>query len=328
MRIVFPGFIFLSALALSCGAAMAQGGGGCPAGYHKTGEQVEETPDARITHAICDRNIKPKPLKPADKCAALRERAERDLEISKRNQEQAEAGQEEMKAWGEMNKEAQLETIKDAISYLGGEYAESAEPAEAALEKLVAKADKLAKRATDAKKAAARAKYVARLEATLTKMKPALGDVLLRKGVGTAVDVEEKWDVASSEMHLIFNHAVEGNNELKQIVGDPRFKSTFYDPEDTAPGADLIKTLGDKAVEKGAKLALKAKKFATFTGPGVRALSFVTDLAYDLTKNYLSAQRAVQWSDVAGQFARASASLQRQYKRSFDAYRACRAGGG
>lgn len=34
-------------------------GDGCPAGYHKTGEQTEETPDAIIIHPVCEPNPRP-----------------------------------------------------------------------------------------------------------------------------------------------------------------------------------------------------------------------------------------------------------------------------
>lgn len=46
--------------------ATAAEGDGCPAGYHKTGEQTEETPDAIIVHPICEPN--PRPASADDFC--------------------------------------------------------------------------------------------------------------------------------------------------------------------------------------------------------------------------------------------------------------------
>ncbi|MBI2204702.1 MAG: hypothetical protein HYU41_12705 [Candidatus Rokubacteria bacterium] len=63
------------------------------------------------------------------------------------------------------------------------------------------------------------------------------------------------------------------------------------------------------------------------TGPAIRAAVFVRDASYAATLSALSTARVLQQSDVAGDLARASGALQKQYQTTVDALRACRQAG-
>lgn len=59
MRTLLATAVLLSAMAALKGPALAEGRGGCPDGYYKTGETTEETADAIIVHPLCKRVRRP-----------------------------------------------------------------------------------------------------------------------------------------------------------------------------------------------------------------------------------------------------------------------------
>ena len=57
MRYLLAPLAFMALLALPQATAAEEGG--CPAGYHRTGEETEETADAIIIHPVCEPNPRP-----------------------------------------------------------------------------------------------------------------------------------------------------------------------------------------------------------------------------------------------------------------------------
>ena len=90
------------------------------------------------------------------------------------------------------------------------------------------------------------------------------------------------------------------------------------------PGLDALSSLTQQAGEELSKLELGLERYQKFTGPTIRAAVFVRDAAYSALLSGLSTVRVLQQSDVAGDLAKATAALQKQYKKSIDALHACR----
>ena len=83
----------------------------------------------------------------------------------------------------------------------------------------------------------------------------------------------------------------------------------------------------DQAIEDAGKFLATAEEYDRLVGPTIRAGVFVRDVFYSDWLSAVSTARVVQASDLAGSFAKSSAVLQGQYKKSVDAVAACRQNG-
>ena len=135
------------------------------------------------------------------------------------------------------------------------------------------------------------------------------------------------WEIGRDTMHARVAADATKNEELRQLLADPKFREAFAGEGDTeSANAELFKTIGDTVVEQLSQSKKLLGRYAKMTAPGVRAGEFVVDLVYDDYKNWLSAQAVDQASGVAGDFARATRALQKRYQASVDALQECKAG--
>lgn len=268
------------------------------------------------------------PEKPRDPCAAQKRQADLDLERVKRLRDQAEANQEDLREWAKMNADAQREALIDAAKYFAGEYAENLLESQRSLSKLEQQAKKLAEGANAyGPRSKARKQYAAELASLLNDMRPQMTDVIGRQAAKSALDAQKVWELGRDTMHANVAAAAQQNDKLRAFLSDPKLREAFAGEGDTeSANAELFKTLEDAAVERLSQSKTFLVKYSKITGPTVRAGEFVVDLFYDDWKSWASKEGVVQASNVAGDFARATAALQKRYKASIDALEACKAG--
>lgn len=289
----------------------------CNPGYEIAGDECKLRQTPAVTRE-----------KPKDPCAAQQRQADLDLERVKKLRDQAEANQEDLREWEKMNADAQREALIDAAKYFAGEYAENLLESQRSLSKLEQQAKKLAEAANAyGPRSKARKQYAAELASLLNDMRPQMTDVIGRQAAKSALDAQKVWELGRDTMHADVGAAAQQNDKLRAFLANPKFHGAFAADNDTeSANAELFKTMEDAAVERLSQSKTFLAKYSKITGPTVRAGEFVVDLVYDDAKNWVGKEGVVQTSNVAGDFARATAALQKRYKASIDALQACKAG--
>lgn len=170
-------------------------------------------------------------------------------------------------------------------------------------------------------------KYLAQLDTALDHLKPLKGALLEKTIVQAGLDADKTWDVARDTMQHEFRVAAKHNQDVRALLKNPKFREAFTGDDIDAPGLEVMTVLAEQAGEDAGKFLLGMGKYDRFTGPTVRAVTFVRDVAYSTTLSYLSTQRVLQQSELAGALVKSAGVLQQRYKESVDALRACRAAG-
>jgi hypothetical protein len=170
-------------------------------------------------------------------------------------------------------------------------------------------------------------KYAAQLEATLADLEPKQLGLMAQEIVKAGLTADKTWNLVRNTIHHEAGVARNRNAAVREMLRDPEFKEAFAGGDLDTPGLDVLASLTQTAGEELGKLELGLERYGKFTGPAIRAAVFVRDASYSALLSGLSTQRVLQQNDLAGDLARATASLQAQYKRSIDAVRACRQAG-
>jgi hypothetical protein len=261
-------------------------------------------------------------------CAAALRQAEMDRRQIERQRQNIEMSQQELAEWSRLNEEAQKKALVAAVKFTVGTYTADIQSARASVSKLERHAAYLAKKAAQSRKYSTRMKYAAQLDSTLDRLDPKWAELMEKELLKAALDAEKAWSVARNTMHHEFRVAARHNESIRELLSDPAFRDAFSGDDIDTPGLDTFSTLAQSASEEIARFAVGLERYGKFTGPAVRAAVFVRDAAYSALLSWESTERVVQQSDeVAGDLARATASLQAQYKKSVDAVRGCRRAG-
>lgn len=218
----------------------------------------------------------------------------------------------ELDYWGKLNAEAQLGAVEAAAKFWLGQYAANQLSQRQTLEKLTKKAERLAMKAGNAKKAEMIRKYEGELMAVVRKMGPPNMDLLLRGTTKAALDAEQKWQVIRDTFRLEMNTARKNDGELKAILEQPAFRDLFKSSELDSPEHDLKANIAEDLISEVAKHALSLESYEKSFAPHVRAAVFVRDSGYNALLSLLSTQRVLQQADVASSLAKASGVLQEQ----------------
>jgi len=235
--------------------------------------------------------------------------------------------QEERQEWESLNGEAQKQAVIASATFVVGKYAEDLDQVRESVSKLDQQAAYLAKKAVQSKKYATRMKYIAQFDAAADELKPMIGKLLAKTLAQKASDAEEAFDLARNTLRHEFRVAAKKNQDVRDLVKDPKFKETFSGSDIETPGLDALSVLAEKALEETGNFTLKLTKYEHYTGPAVRAAVFARDAYYSALLSLLSTQRVLQQNDVAGEFASSLVFLQDHNKRSVDALRACHQAG-
>lgn len=298
---------------------------GCPSGTVQIGQTQEETADEIIVHPICKRQ-KPVAAKPAaDECDAAERQAERDRAEIERNKGANEVSQEELAAWTAQSKKARFETVKAGVVYVLGRYAEDIGTVDSSLSKLEKQASKLANEMAGARDSEKRYEFLSQLNDTKELLRP-MQIKQVTKGLSEyATNVDKGFGIVKNTMYNQFRVAAKHNAKLKEILNDPEYKDAFTGDDIDTPIRDVMTSLTETALENADKLAAGLEEYGSLLGPTVKTVAFVRDVSYNALLFSISEDRVRQQSDVAGQLARASAALQKRYKKTVDTLRACAA---
>lgn len=256
-------------------------------------------------------------------CQAAKRQADLDRTAIQRQLATNEMNQAERAEWEKLNGEAQKQAVLASVSFVVGAYAEDVEPVRDSVSKLDAQVAFLAKKAAKSRKFSTRMKYAAQFDAAAGELAPKIGTLLAKEIAEKASDAEEVWYLAHNTMQHEFRVAAKRNQDIRDALKDPEFKEAFSGDDLDTPGLDALSILAEKALEETGNFAFKLTKYEHYTGPAVNAAVFVRDAWYSARLSYESTERVKQQNDVAGDFARAAAVLQLQYKRSIDAVHAC-----
>jgi hypothetical protein len=298
---------------------------GCPAGTVQIGQTQEETADEIIIHPICKRQ-KPVPVKPtAEECDAAERQAEQDRTEIERNKGSTEFSQEELAAWTAQGKKAQVETLKAGVVYVLGRYAEDVDSVDSAVSKLEKQASTLAKKMAKAKDSETRYEFLSKLNDTKELLRPMQVKQVTKGFSEFSTNVEKGFGLVRNTMYNQFRVAAKHNARLKEILNDPEYKDAFTGDDLDTPIRDVVTSLTETALENSDKLAAGLEDYGSLLGPTVKTVAFVRDVSYNAWLFSVSLERVRDQSSVAGQFARASAALQKQYKKTIDTLHACHA---
>lgn len=258
-------------------------------------------------------------------CEAAKRQADLDRAAIEKQLATNEMNQEELAEWTKLSGEAQKQAVLASISFVVGSYAEDLEPVRNSVSKLDKQAAFLAKKAGQSGKFSTRMKYVAQFQAAVDELKP-VTEKLLAKGIAEkASDAEEVWYLARNVLQDEFRVAAKKDQGLRETLADPGFKDAFSGNDLDTPGLDALSILAEKALEETGNFAFKLTKYQHYAGPAVNAAIFVRDAWYSAFLSAASGERILQQNDVAADFARSSAVLQQQYKRTIDMVRECHA---
>jgi hypothetical protein len=251
-------------------------------------------------------------------CELPIERIEKQLATNEMNQE-------ELAEWTKLSGEAQKQAVLASISFVVGSYAEDLEPVRNSVSKLDKQAAFLAKKAGQSGKFSTRMKYVAQFQAAVDELKPMTGKLLAKGIAEKASDAEEVWYLARNVLQDEFRVAAKRDQGLRETLEDPGFKDAFSGNDLDTPGLDALSMLAEKALEETGNFAFKLTKYQHYAVPAVNAAIFVRDAWYSAFLSATSGERVLQQNDVAADFARSSAVLQQQHKRTIDMICACHA---
>ncbi len=257
-------------------------------------------------------------------CEAAKRQADLDRAAIERQLATNEMNQEERAEWEKLSGEAQKQAVLASLSFVVGSYAEDLEPLRDSVSKLDKQAAFLAKKAGQSRKFSTRMKYIAQLQAAVDELKPMTGKLLAKEVAEKASDAEEFWYLAQNTLQGEFRVAAKRDQRLRDALKESGFKEAFTGDDLDTPGLDALSILAEKTLEETGNFALKLTKYEHYTGPAVNAAVFVRDAWYSAFLSAASAERVLQQNSVAADFARSAAVLQKQYKRSIDALRACR----
>lgn len=260
-------------------------------------------------------------------CTAAGRQADMDRRQIEKLRDTTEASQQELADWSRLNEQAQKKAIVAAAKFTVGELTANIEGARSSVSKLERHAAFLAKKAEQSRKYKTRMKYAAQLEATLAELDPKWAGLMAQEVGKAGLSAVKTWDLVRNTIHHEARVARNHNAAVREMLRDPEFKEAFSGGDLDTPGLDVLASLTQTAGEELGKLELGLERYGKFTGPAIRAAVFVRDASYSALLSGLSTQRVLQQNDLAGDLARATASLQAQYKRSIDAVRACRQAG-
>jgi hypothetical protein len=258
-------------------------------------------------------------------CEAAKRQADLDRRTIEKQLATNEMNQEERAEWEKLSGEAQKQAVLASLSFVVGSYAEDLEPVRDSVSELEKQAAFLAKKAEQSRKFSTRMKYVAQFQASMDELKPMTGKLVAKELAEKASDAEEVWYLARNTLQDQFRVAEKRDRGIRDALKDPGFKEAFSGDDLDTPGLDALSILAEKTLEETGNFAFKLTKYQHYAGPAVNAAVFVRDAWYSAFLSAASAERVLQQNDVAADFARSSAVLQQQYKRSIDAVRACRA---
>jgi hypothetical protein len=167
-----------------------------------------------------------------------------------------------------------------SVNYFVGEFANNLEPVRGSVSKLERSAAEVAQKSVQSKKFATRAKYAAQLGAIVQELKPMRYGMYAKVAGQTYLDADEAWKVARDTMHDEFRVAAKHNESIREMLQDPKFKEAFAGDDTETPGADVIDTLTDQAVEEAGKFLSTVQEYDRLVGPTIRAGVFVRDVFY------------------------------------------------
>jgi hypothetical protein len=267
---------------------------------------------------------KQKSAKSNTDCEAAAQQAERDRKQMERQLETNEMNQEELAEWTNLSAEAKKQAVEASISFVVGQYGEDVDQVRESVTKLDGQATALAGKAARSAKYERRMEYAAKFQVAADELAPKLRSLAMKSVAEKASDANEVWELAHNTMQHEFRVAAKKNESIREMLQDPGFKEAFSGEDVDTPGLDVLSALTEKALEETGNFALKATKYAHFTGPAVNAAVFVRDAWYSAALSAFSTEGVLEESDVASQFARSMSVLQLQYKHSVDALKACR----
>jgi len=260
-------------------------------------------------------------------CTLAAQQAQADRQEIERQMRTNEMSQEELGEWNKLNAKAQIDALVDGVKFVFGEFVADIDPVRGSVSRLERRAADLTQKATQSKKYGTRLKYLSQLNAVLDQLEPMQGNLLDKTLVKTGLDTEAVWNLARNTMKHEFRVARNQNQQMREVLSDPGFKEAFTGEDAETPGLDVFSGLVDEAVEEEAKFLVGLDKYERFTGPTIRAAVFVRDASYDALVSFLSTERVLQQSELAGALAKSAGALQKKYKKSVDALQACRAEG-
>lgn len=240
-------------------------------------------------------------------------------EIGK-NQAQNRATREELDRWTALNKEAQKEAVMASLRFVLGQYASKLDQSMQSLQKLDAQILKLIATSRNTRKLANQQKLYQQIAGKIQALQPKLREAGARWGAQTLVDGDSLWNAANKTLQHEFRVASKHNQSIRELLQDPAFREAFAGDEVDKPSVDLLSALVEKAIEDSASVLKWIEEYEGQIGTATRAVVFVRDAAYAMTASYLSTERVLQQNEVATLVAKASAALQKEYKRSVDDY--------
>ena len=260
-------------------------------------------------------------------CANAMAQRVKDRDAVERQIRSNELNQQELAEWSSLNAKAQKDAVLASVKYFVGEYAGNIDPVRGSVSKLERRAAEVAQKSVKSRKLATRTKYAAQLGAIVKELQPMQHSLYAKVAGQTLLDADKTWELARDTMRHEFRVAARQNQSIREMLQDPEFKKTFAGDDTDTPGDDVMGTLVDQAIEDAGKFLATAEEYDRLVGPTIRAGVFVRDVFYSDWLSAVSTARVVQASDLAGSFAKSSAVLQGQYKKSVDAVAACRQNG-
>ena len=260
-------------------------------------------------------------------CANAAEQARRDREAVERQIHSNELNQQELAEWNSLNGKAQKDAVVSSAKYFLGELVSNIDPVRSSVSKLESRAAELANKSIKSRRLTTRAKYAAQLGAVLNELVPMQGNLYAKLAVNAGLDANKTWELARDTMQHQFRVARKQNENIREMLRDPAFKEAFAGEDTDTPGENVVYALADQAAEETGKCLSTLEQYDQLVGPTIRAGVFVRDLVYSDLLSYYSTKRVLQASDLAGNFAKSSAALQKQYQKSVDAVHACRQDG-
>jgi hypothetical protein len=251
----------------------------------------------------------------------------RDRDAVERQIHSNDLNQQELAEWSSLNAKAQTDAVLASVKYFLGEYANNIDPVRGSVSKLERRAAEVAKKSVQSKKLATRAKYAAQLGAMVKELQPMQHSLYAKVAGQALLDADKTWALARDTMRHEFRVAARHNESIREMLQDPEFKKAFAGDDTDTPGSDVMDTLVDQAIEEAGKFLATAEEYDRLVGPTIRAGVFVRDVFYSDWLSAVSTARVVQASSLAGNFAKSSAALQKQYQKSVDAVVTCRQNG-
>lgn len=258
-----------------------------------------------------------------NRCEIAKRRAEAARTAVERIRSAAAANQQELSDWKKMNDEAQKAAIWAAVQFALERYTADIAQVGEATKKAEVKAAALMEQYAAAYKSGARQRYLALLRNAIAEATPLRISLFSKGMVETASDANQAWAVARNTMNHEFRVAMHHDERLKEVLQDPGFRDAFIGDPNAEPGMDVLTILWDQAVSDTAKALTTATRYESLAVPAVSAGIFVREEAYEALKSLLSTERVGQATSVAGDLAKASGILQREYQAIIDEVRMC-----